>query len=134
MAYKRRATRSVQLDANHEQIVTHLIRLGFEVIVTLEPVDCLVYNKEIQRAGWIEIKTKARNTNIKRSQIEFLAKTEMPACFAMTAEDAAEFARTMNGLTQKEKDNLGIFLLDTEDTKDKKNAYHPAVIERVLKW
>lgn len=130
----RRTTTHIRLDANHQQIVDVLRAHEFEVIVTLEPVDCLIYNKWLDRSGWLEIKTRARNTNIKRTQIAFMADTQMPCDFATTPEEALIFAEKLEGLTDKQKANLGIFLLDTQGTKDEKKAYHPAVIERVLKW
>lgn len=114
-------------DGNHKAIVDSMRDNGFEVIETFRPLDVQVFNGE--RAGWIEIKTKQRNAPIKLTQIKFMATTKMPVAFVKTEDEALEFARTLNGLTQKQKDDLATFC----ETATRKQ-YHPAVIERVLSW
>lgn len=115
-------------DGNHKELVDHLEGHGFEVIQTFQPLDCLVYNK-VLGAGWIEIKTEKRNAAIRTSQIRFMALTRMPVAFVKTTAEALEFAKTLNGITSRQKDSLAEFLHTA--TKDR---YHPAVIERVLSW
>lgn len=114
-------------DANHKEIVDFIEAHGFEVIQTFQPLDCLVYGKA--GAGWIEIKTEKRNTAIQVSQIRFMAITRMPVAFVKTGVEALEFAKTLNGITSRQKDNLAVFLRDAT-----RKQYHPAVVERVLSW
>jgi len=115
-------------DRNHKQVVEHLEAHGIEVIETFHPLDIVVFNPKLG-AGWIEIKTTARDAGIRRNQIKFMAETRMPVFFAKTPEEALRFARTLDGLTASQKTNLAVFLRSA--TRDK---YHPAVVERVLSW
>ena len=116
-------------DANHAEIVEHVRKHGYEVIETFQPVDCLVHNRHLGGAGWMEIKTEKRNAAMMATQIRFMATTRMPVAFVKTGDEALEFARTLIGISQKQKNDLAVFL----ETATKKQ-YHPAVIERVLKW
>lgn len=116
-------------DSNHKSVIEPLSEQpGIEVIETFRPLDALVFNAELG-AGWMEIKTAARNASIKRTQIEFMANTKMPVAFVKTPDEAVQFANTMVGLSDRQKANLGVFL----ETATRK-GYHPAVIERVLNW
>ena len=114
-----------QRDGNHADIVNALRGCGIEVIETERPVDALVFNET--QAGWIEIKTEARNATIRRSQLEFIAKTKMPVALVKTPDEALKFAKTMEGLSQRQKDALAVFLM-----KDKGKAFHPAKVEGIL--
>ena len=113
-------------DANHKEIVDHVRGHGFEVIETFRPLDCLVFN---ERAGWMEIKTTARNSQVMLTQIQFMATTNMPVAFVKTQDEALHFAKTFEGITEKQKQNLAMFAATAKFKK-----YHPAVIERVLNW
>lgn len=115
-------------DATHKPIVEHLEANGIEVIQTMRPLDCLIFNAK-RRAGWIEIKTTKRNAAIMLTQVKFMADTKMPVAFVSTKEEALEFARTLKGITQKQKDDLRTFYLTCT-----RKQVHPAVIERVLAW
>ncbi len=115
-------------DGNHKAVVEFVEAYGFEVVETFRPLDCLVFNRELG-AGWIEIKTEKRNAAIQTTQIRFMAKTRMPVAFVKTGEEALEFAKTLCGITSRQKDNLAVFLRDATRTQ-----YHPAVVERVLSW
>lgn len=114
-------------DGNHKELVDHLEKHGIEVIETFRPLDCLVFHGG--QSGWIEIKTEKRNAPIQTNQIEFMANTRMPVAFVKTVDEALAFAKTFSGLTQRQKDNLGVFLRTANKTQ-----YHPAVVERVLGW
>lgn len=115
-------------DGNHAQIVGYLRGYDIEVIETFRPLDLLIFNED-ERAAWIEVKTTKRNAPIKMTQIKFMATTKMPVAFVKTEDEALEFARTLNGITEKQKKDLATFC----ETATRKQ-YHPAVIERVLSW
>lgn len=115
-------------DGNHKQLVEYLKKHGIEVIETYRPLDCLVFNPALG-AGWMEVKTEARNAPVQLTQIKFMAFTKMPVAFVKTEDEALDFGRTLNGLSQKQKDSLAVFARTAT-----KAQYHPAVVERVLGW
>lgn len=114
-------------DGNHAEIVQTLRGHHIEVIETFRPLDILIFNNGA--SGWMEIKTESRKAPIQTTQIRFMANTKMPVAFVKTFDEALEFARTFDGLTQQQKDNLAVFLREATKTQ-----YHPAVVERVLAW
>jgi len=113
-------------DSNHGEIVAFLRSSGIEVIETERPLDILI-RRDDGICGFAEIKTMARNATIYRSQIEFMADTQMPVQIVKCEGEALIFAESMQGLSQKEKDALGVLL-----TQDKAKKWHPAAIERVF--
>jgi len=113
-------------DGNHSQIVAFLKSHGIEVIETERPLDILIRRND-GICGFAEIKTEARNATIYRSQIEFMSDARIPVAIVKCEGDALIFAESMQGLSQRQKDALGVFL-----TQDKANKWHPAAIERVL--
>lgn len=113
-------------DANHGEIVAFLKAHGIEVIETERPLDILIRRND-GVCGFAEIKTMSRNIRIYRSQIEVMSETRMPVAFVKSEGEALIFAETMQGLTQRQKDALGVFL-----TRETAKHWHPAAIERVL--
>lgn len=101
-------------DANHDEIVNHLRKLGIEVVETERPVDVLIHHGG--RSGWGEIKVPGGN--VRRTQVQFISETKMPVAFIRTTDEAVYFAETFDGLTQSAKDRLAKLLLTHPKNKD----------------
>lgn len=116
-------------DKNHPEIVAHLRSYGYEVIETYRPLDILI--SDGKRAGWIEIKVAGKGGEVNRGQLQFMSMTKMPVAFAISKEEALEFARTFKGITQKQKEEIQVFLSVAQA-----KAFTPKAIQDILggKW
>lgn len=112
-------------DGNHKQIVSEVRQQGVEVIEIMKPVDIIVGRRGF--TGFVEIKTKSRKANIRRSQVEFMAETTRAVAFAKDADEVMRFVQTGNGLTLDQKRRLAVFL-----QYDDRDRWHPRLIEDVL--
>lgn len=112
-------------DGNHREIVNALKKQGVEVIEIMKPVDIIVAKGGF--TGFVEIKTKSRKADIKRSQVKFMAETTRAVTFAKDADEAMRFVQTGNGLTLDQKRRLAVFL-----QYDAREKWGPRVIEDVL--
>lgn len=104
-------------DSNHGEIVAFLQSHGIEVIETERPLDILI-RRDDGVCGFAEIKVEGWRGYVQRSQIAFAADTRMPVAFVRNGGEALIFAESMEGLSQKQKDALGVFL--AQQPKDKK--------------
>lgn len=115
----------IHRDRNHCEVLKDLRSYGVYVVETFDPLDLLCYYRGF--TAWVEVKTEARNTTYTRKQIEFISTCPMPVCIAKSGKQAFDFIRGQIGLTQSQKDALGVFLMRNAEAK-----FHPAAIESAL--
>ena len=121
--------RTTKLDSNHAGIVKHLRSHGYEVLdmsaVGKYP-DLLVCRRS-DETSFLELKVEGSNARYTPKQLAFISSTRFNVGFAKTKDEAVEVLAERRFLTQKQKDDIALMLINKP-----KNLYTPREIEAVL--
>lgn len=102
-------------DTSHKQIAAELRQRGVEVIEILQPLDILAAYRGY--VSFIEVKMPKKDApRFTRRQLDFIAGSRVPMCFAVTSDEAFESLRTQQGLTSRQRQGIERMLL-REDKK-----------------
>lgn len=101
--------RAAKIDKNQPAIVKGLRRVGVQVIIP-NAGDDFPDIITCYRNSWVLIEIKDQNTPMKRGQMQFLADAKGKVGIAMNCEEALSIAKGEGVLTDKQKNNIAVFL------------------------